>query len=260
MLRILPLFLLLILSGCASQKKITYLQDLPPEYEQILPEKNEIYIHKDDLLSILVNSKDAELAEMFNLPIVNYQVNSGASLTNTSQNRLLGYLVDKDGFIDFPILGKLKVEGMTRSELISFIKEQLIQKGLIKDPIITVQFLNFKVSVLGEVTRPGTFNVSGERFTLLEALSSAGDLTIYGRRDNVKIIRELADRRVVATIDLRKGDIFTSEFYYLQQNDIVYVAPNKARAGQREINQNRTFGTWASVVSVLASIAILIFK
>lgn len=259
-LGILPLILLFALGGCASQKQISYLQNLPVQYEQILPEKQEIVIHSDDLLSVMVNSKDMELAQMFNLPMVNYQINNGTSVVNSGQNRLLGYLVDKEGTIDFPVLGKLKVEGLTRSELTALIKEQLINKGLINDPIVTIQFLNFRVSVLGEVAHPGTFNVASERITLLEALSCAGDLTIYGKRDNIKIIRDMKGKRIVATVDLRKNDILTSEYYYLQQNDIIYVEPNKVKAGQREINQNRTIGTWASIVSVLASIAVLIFK
>lgn len=259
MRRIIPL-ILLVLTGCASQKQVSYLQDIPVNYEQTITQGYDIYIHPDDLLSIMVNSKDPELAQMFNLPMVSYQISNSTTGIGSSTNKMLGYLVDKDGCIEFPILGQLKVEGMTRAELTSFIKGQLIGKGLLNDPIITVQFLNFRVSVMGEVAHPGTFEITSDRITLLEALSRAGDLTIYGKRDNIKIIREVNGKRTVATVDLRSNDILTSPYYYLQQNDIIYVEPNKAKAGQREINQNRSIGVWASIASVLASIAVLVFK
>lgn len=246
--------------SCASQKQISYLQNVPERYEQIIENNYEITIHPDDLLSIMVNSKDTELAQMFNLPMVSFQINNSTTGIGSSQNKVLGYLVDSEGYIDFPFLGKLKVLGLTRTQLTSLIKEQLIGKGLLNDPIVTVQFLNFRISVMGEVSHPGTFDLTSDRITILEALSRAGDLTIYGKRDNVKIIREQNGKRSVATLDLRNDNIFNSPYYYLQQNDIVYVEPNKAKAGQREINQNRSIGTWASIVSVLASISVLIFK
>ncbi len=185
-----PLLLLFLLSSCASQKQISYFQNIPANYEQVLSKNYEVSIHTDDLLSIMVTSKDAELAQMFNLPMVSYQINNSTLGVGNPQNKILGYLVDKDGYIDFPVLGRLKVDGMTRAELTSFIKGQLVGKGLINDPIVTVQFLNFRVSVMGEVARPGTFDITSERITLLEALSRAGDLTIFGKRENVKIIRE----------------------------------------------------------------------
>jgi polysaccharide export outer membrane protein len=128
---------------------------------------------------------------------------------------------------------------------------------LVNDAVVTVQFLNFKVSVMGEVVRPGTFEVDSDRITLLDALSLAGDMTIYGRRDNVRVIREENGERTVAIVDLRSRNLMNSPYYYLKQNDIVYVEPNKARAGQREINQNRSVSTFASILSVLASLASL---
>jgi len=251
-------FVLCILTGCASQKQISYLQNVPENYRQKVTQDYDIRIHTDDLLSIMVNSKDLELVQMFNLPMVSYQI--GSAGYSGGNGGMLGYWVDEKGNIDFPQLGSIKVQGMTRSELTQYIKKQLISRGLINDPIITVQFLNNKVSVIGEVTRPGTFDISNDRITLLDALSRAGDLTIFGRRDNIKVIREENGERIVATLDLRSGDIFESPYYYLQQNDVVYVEPNKVKAGQREINQNRSIGTFASIVSVLISIAVLVFK
>ena len=241
-------------TSCASSKKVVYLQDVVPLKQQDIEQKYEVYIHNDDLLAIMVNSKNPELALPFNMPMVSYQLGSQTA----PQQRVLGYLVDTNGDIDFPILGKLHVAGLTRLQLTDMIKQRLIDEDLIKDPIVTVQFLNYKVSVMGEVNRPGSFNISGDRITLLEAWSMAGDLTIYGRRDRVAVIREKDGKRTILMHDLRSSDIFNSPCYYLQQNDIVYVEPNKAKAGQSEINQNKSVGVWLSAASILVSIASLI--
>ena len=243
-------------TACTSTKKILYLQDVFPLKQQEIEQKYEGIIHIDDLLAIMFNSRDPELALPFNMPMVTYQLGSNS----TGQQRVLGYLVDTNGDIDFPILGKIHVEGLTRMQLTELVKNKLIEGDLIKDPIVTVQFLNFKVSVMGEVGRPGSFTISGDRITLLEALSMAGDLTIYGRRDRVGVIRENNGKRTILFHDLRSAEIFNSPCYYLQQNDIVYVEPNKAKSGQSGINQNNTIGVWVSVISLLTTIAVLIFK
>ena len=247
------LCLIAFLASCSAPKEVLYLQDIASIKEENIDKNYEVIIHKDDLLAILVNSKDPELALPFNMPVVTYQI--GAQ--TTAQQRLLGYLVDQNGDIDFPILGKIHVEGLTRMQVTELIKQKLMSEDLIKDPIVTVQFLNFKVSVMGEVTRLGTFDISGDRITLLEALSMAGDLTIYGRRDRVAVIREKDGKRRILYHDLRSSDIFQSPCYYLQQNDIVYVEPNKAKTGQSRINSNNSVGVWLSAVSVLASITSL---
>lgn len=248
------LLCLMVLSvSCSAPKEVLYLQDINSLKEEDIDKNYEVIIHKDDLLAILVNSKNPELALPFNMPLVTYQIGS----QNPGQQRLLGYLVDQNGNIDFPILGELHVEGLNRMQLTELIKQKLMSEDLIKDPIVTVQFLNFKVSVMGEVARPGTFDISGDRITLLEALSMAGDLTIYGRRDRVAVIREKDGKRRILYHDLRSSDIFQSPCYYLQQNDIVYVEPNKAKTGQSRINSNNSVGVWLSAVSVLASITSL---
>ena len=243
-------------TACTSTKKIIYLQDVVPLKQQEIEQKYDVIIHGDDLLAIMVNSRDPELALPFNMPMVSYQLGSNTG----GQQRVLGYLVDTNGNIDFPILGEIHVEGLTRMQLTELIKNKLIEGDLIKDPIVTVQFLNFKISVMGEVGRPGSFTISGDRITLLEALSMAGDLTIYGRRDRVGVIRENNGKRTILFHDLRSADIFNSPCYYLQQNDIVYVEPNKAKSGQSSINQNNSIGVWVSVISLLTTIAVLIFK
>ena len=188
---------------------MVYLQDVVPLVQQSLEQQYEVIIHADDLLSIVVNSKDPELTMPLNLPVVSYQIGGSAY----GQQRVLGYLVDSQGDIDFPILGKLHVEGLSRRQLTEMIKDRLIKEDLLKDPIVTVQFLNYKVSVMGEVARPGSFSISGDRITLLEALSMAGDLTIYGRRDRVAVIREQNGQRTILFHDLRSSEIFSSPCY-----------------------------------------------
>ena len=177
--------LIVFLTACSAPKEVLYLQDIATIKQEKIEKGYEVKIHKDDLLAIIVNSKDEELALPFNMPLVSYQIGS-----NYNQPRIVGYLVDQNGDIDFPVLGKMHVQGLTRMQLTELIKKKLSEGDLIKDPIVTVQFLNFKVSVIGEVSRPGTFEISGDRITLLEALSRAGDLTIHGRRDRVAVIRE----------------------------------------------------------------------
>jgi len=244
------------LTACTSPKEILYLQDVDPLKEQQIEQKYEVIIHGDDKLSIMVNCKDEELALPFNMPVVTYQV--GGAISGGSQQRVLGYLVNTNGDIDFPILGTLHVEGMTRRQLTDLIKQKLIDGNYIKDPVVTVQFMNFKVSVMGEVQRPGSFNITGDRITLLEALSMAGDLTIYGKRDRVAVIREKDGKRTILYHDLRSSDIFKSPCYYLEQNDIVYVEPNKTRAVQSGINQNNSASVWLASLSVLASLVSVI--
>ena len=252
--QLVSVFFVLLLTACTSSKKILYLQDVQPLKQQDIENQYEVKIHNDDLLAIMVNSKNPELALPFNMPLISYQV----GYQNTYTQRILGYLVDSDGNIDFPILGKIHAAGMTRKELTTYLKQRLIDEDYIKDPVVTVQFLNFKISVMGEVNRPGRFDISSDRITLLEALSKAGDLTIYGRRDRVAVIREVDGVRTILYHDLRSSDIFQSPCYYLQQNDIVYVEPNKAKTGQSRINQNNSVSVWTSVISVLTSIVTLI--
>lgn len=236
-----------LLPSCRTPKDVVYFQDAGQfdYYKDV--DKYEVYIHQDDLLAIMVNSQATEAALPFNLPMASYYVGGDSY----GQQRTLGYLVDSEGNIDFPVLGKIHVEGMTRNRLRELIKTKLIDNGLLKDPIITVNFLNFKVSVQGEVNNPGSFNITGERITLLEALSMAGDLSIYGRRDRVAVIREANGERTIRYHNLTTTDLFRSPYYYLQQNDIVYVEPNKRKIQQSNINQNNSVSVWLSIVSVL---------
>ncbi|WP_321332901.1 polysaccharide biosynthesis/export family protein [uncultured Bacteroides sp.] len=253
------LIVITLFSSCTSQKQISYLQDIQGDYSMKIGQKQDATVQTGDWMSIIISSKDAELAQMFNLPIVSNSI-VGNEIYSGGTNRVSGYLVDENGYIDFPQLGSIKIQGMTLIEISSLIKRKLIDRGYLNDPTVTTQYMNFKISVMGEVAHPGTFSISTGRITLLEALSMAGDLTIFGKRENVKVIREENGIRNVVNMDLRSKKIFNSPYFYLHQNDMVYVEPNKVRAGQREINQNRSIGTFASIISVLISLSVLIFK
>lgn len=248
------LLLILLLTSCAAPEKVLYFQDLDKGLQQNIEQSYEIKIRKDDVLGITVSARNPELAIPFNLPATAYTL----EVKSSSANSQLGYQVDIDGFINFPQLGKIQVEGMTRKELAQYITNQLEQKNLLQDPVVTVTFQNFKVSVLGEVKTPKVINVKSDRITVLEALAEAGDLNIQAKRDRVAIIRESDGKRTVHYLDLRSSDLLQSPYYYLQQNDVVYVEPNNAKTIQSRSTQVTSVGTWVSVFSSIMSVATLI--
>lgn len=242
--------------SCSTPKEITYFQDLQPDVTELsVTDPAEIRIRPKDKLSILVNCQDEKLNELFNL-----RNTSG----NTSGNRIeLGYTVDSRGVIHFPVLGKVKVEGMTREQIAAHLTEQLKGQELIKDPVVTVEFLNLGVDVLGEVNNPGRISISRDNMTLLDALSEAGDLTIFGRRDKVLVLRQEDGRQRVYGVNLCSADqLYSSPVYYLQQNDVVYVEPNDTKSRQSTVNGNtvRSTSFWLSLASFLTSIIVLIAK
>ena len=246
-------------AGCSTTtyQQIDYLQDLNREATLEMKENKGIVIQPQDQLSIIVSSRDPELSAPLNKPSVSYQAGSEVTSTSSSYQRLLGYVVDNEGNIEFPMLGIIHVAGLTRWELQDMIKERIISEGIILDPIITVEYMNFRISVMGEVNSPGTYSVTGDKITLLGALSLARDLTIYGRRDNVTVIREQNGQRSVYKVDLRKSSsLFDSPAYYLQQNDVIYVYPNSVRAGQSTINENyfKSGSFWISLASVAVTV------
>lgn len=251
---------LLLLASCTSTKNIIYLQNADVSKKEPIGQSYEMEIQPDDLLGITVNSLNPELTLPFTLPMITYRQGSSDPLATTGIQQMQGLLVDIDGNINFPVLGAIPVAGLTRMELIDLLQRKLIEGGYISDPIVTVKFLNFKVSVLGEVNRPGTFSLTSDRVSLFDALSMAGDLTIYGTRSKVKVIRENNREREIYNLDLRSSDLFASPAYYLRQNDVVYVEPNRIKAGQSGINQNNSVGVWISVASFLTTIGVLIFK
>lgn len=240
-----------------TYKKINYLQDLDAQTSVQVKESGGIIVRPKDQISIIVSHRSPELAMMFNLMSMNSY--SGGELA-AGQQRNLGYSVDSNGDIDFPVLGRLHVAGLNRWQVAELVKDELEGRNLLKDPVVTVEYLNFQISVLGDVSRPGTFAIKGDKVTLLEALSLAGDLSITGRRDNVRVIREADGRRSVYVLDLRSSEIFNSPAFYLCQNDVVLVTPNEMKAGQSTINENNLKSTafWISLGSFLLSVTSLI--
>lgn len=245
-----------LISSCASSKKVVYFQDVVPGETAIdVATVAPIRIQPEDRLSIIVTTRDEQLADLFNL-----SKGGGQGVSNTNS---LNYTVDSQGFIDFPILGKLKVQNMKREEVATYIKQELINRNLLKDPVVTVNLQNLYVSVMGEVGSPGRINIDKDRMTLLDALTAAGDLTIQGNRTKVMVMRQEGNKQRAYAVDLTSGkDIYTSPVYYLQQNDLVYVEPIPMKARQADVNGNmlHTPGFWMSVVSFLSTFAVLIFK
>ena len=215
----------------------------------------EIKIQPDDLLMIIVSADDPETAIPFNLSTISIPTITNTNLISfRGQESIQYYLVDTSGFIDFPVLGKLKVGGLSRSELMQLLEAKIAK--YIKNPIINIRLMNFKVSVQGEVTQPGTYPINSDRVTLIEAISMAKDLTIYGKRDNVLIIRELNGVKSYNRVDITKADFINSPFYYLAQNDVVYVEPNKTRINGAAVGANT--GVIISVTSLVITLITLI--
>ena len=251
------LLAVIFLASCQSYKKVPYLQDAEViNQAQQLETLYDAKIMPKDLLTIVVSCTNPELAVPFNLVAATPASVSAGNSQTTVQPVLQQYLVDNEGRINFPVLGTLKVGGLTKSQA-----EQLIVMNLkpyIKEtPIVTVRMSNYKISVLGEVTRPGTFTITNEKVNLLEALAMAGDMTVHGVRDNVKLIRETASgKQEIHTLDLNKAETILSPYYWLQQNDVVYVTPNKAKARNSDIGNSTSL--WFSATSILVSLASLL--
>jgi len=263
--KILLFFLpIIFFSSCVSVKQIGYFQDLHHgNTEQKIVQPIDIKIKSMDKISIVVHSHNSELAGMFNLPIISSRVGGISNTYNSSNNGICVYTVDQNGDIDFPVLGKINVAGKKREEIASFIKNELINKNLLKDPIVTVEYNNLYFSVLGEVKNPGRYRIDRDRITLLDAISKAGDLTIYGKRENVLVLREKKGIQYSYEVNLCSSEnVHSSPAYYLQQNDILYIEPNSKQAGQSTVNGNniRSTSFWLSLASVITTISVLIFK
>ena len=249
----------LMLTSCATVKDIAYFQNKVVDEPEAIDKHAGIVIQPKDMLSIVVSSRNPELVAMFNLPVISYQAGS-ETVAGAGQQRLLGYVVDNDGQIDFPVLGPIDVAGLTRWELSELIKKRLLDDGLLTDAVVTVEFMNFKVSVIGEVNSPGTFTIQGDKVTVLQAISLARDLTIFGERENVTVIRERDGQRTMYEINLCDVDLFNSPAYYLQQNDVVYVQPSNVKARQSTTDDKalRMTSIFVSGGSLLVSLASLI--
>jgi len=246
---------LLMLTSYTAYKKVPYLQG--SEYINTAKIETPLYdarIMPKDLLTITINTTDPEAAIPFNLTVATPITANSKSLT--SQAALQQYLVDNNGNVDFPVLGTLHIGGLTKGQAENLIKEKL-KTYLKEDPIVTVRMTNYKISVIGEVASPGTFTITNEKVNIMEALAMAGDMTVYGQRDNVKLIRENAQgRREIIPLDMNDAGIVVSPYYYLQQNDAIYVTPNKTKAKNAGISNGTTI--WFSVVGTLVSLVSLI--
>lgn len=255
------LFLLIgfsiLLASCTTYKSVPYLQNseivnnnnkkMPLYDAQIMPK---------DLLSVTVNASDPQTAAPFNLTIQTPINATSTNINTTTQPALQQYLVNNAGEIDFPVIGRLRIGGLTKSQAEDLIRVKL-EPYLKEIPIVTVRMSNYKISVLGEVNRPGSFTVSNEKVNVLEALAMAGDMTVYGIRNDVKLVREEADgKRQIISLNLNDANLIVSPYYDLKQNDILYITPNKTKARNSDIGNSTNL--WVSATSILVSIASLL--
>ncbi|WP_242928858.1 polysaccharide biosynthesis/export family protein [Pontibacter vulgaris] len=233
-IRLLTLFSLMFLFSC-GKKNLAYFSDLGEkrEYSENITNFSEPKIQPDDLLSISVSSLSSDANVLFNKGVIT-PVNSTNSSVNNQRYGEEGYLVDKNGFIEFPVLGKVKIGGLTKQEAKDKIVSEL--QNYLKRPTATIRFINFRVTVVGEVNKPATFTIPSEKINILEALGMAGDMTQFGKRDNVMIIREEGGVRKMARLNLNTTEAMNSPYFYLHQNDVIYVEPNKARVSQSTVD------------------------
>lgn len=245
---------LLACAGCKAPKDIAYFQDMPEHQAAAVQEVRDIRVQPSNKLVITIKSKDQELTQMLNLT-------PGTQSSSQSPSNSYAYTVDNEGCIDMPMLGKVHVGGMTRPEIGAYIKGQLIGRGIVLDPVVNVEYKDLTFSVLGEVRNPGSFNVTQDRVTLLQALAKAGDLQITGNRTNVSVVRLEGGEEKHYFVDLTNAQsLAQSPVYYIQQDDVVYVEPNAKRKRESRPNGN-TFNTasfWIGITSTIASLTSII--
>lgn len=261
-LTLILLLTLAVFSSCDMQKKVVYLQDVTSNMDLNPALISNIHVQSGDKLSIIVNSRTPELSNLFNLAVPYRYV--GSSNISSAQSQAAFYTVDTNGDIDFPIIGKLHVAGLTRQEISALVKECLISEDLLKDAVVTVEFGNLSFSVMGEVNSAGRYNIEKDQVTLLEALSMARDLTINGDRSNVLVLRTNLDGSQKSyRIDLTNSQsLYNSPAFYIRQHDVIYVQPNMQRARQSNSASN-TFQSpsfWISLSSLACTIILMIQK
>ena len=259
------------LASCATPANIAYFQDAPNDTTLVATKVQPIRLKPMDQISVIVNSRDPQVTAMFNLPYYTTRIGENQTLTSTAgtgssltaSNSISGYTVDNDGYIDFPIIGPVLVADRTREQAAEHIKQLLIESKQIKDPVVTVEFMNLGFSILGEVNRPGRFKIDRDRFTVLDAIGLAGDLTINGERENVTLIRHDGKKDHVYKLNLlNTRQLYSSPAFYIQQGDIIYVTPNDKRRREATINGNNVRSTsfWISLASLATSVALLIVR
>jgi len=245
-----PIVLLLLISSC-SVKKIVYFNDLPADTTRILKQAaafTEPVIQSDDILNITIQTLDPLTAAVANQSMA-VQAVGASSATNVGSQVISGFLVGKDGYVHMALIGKVAVKGLTTYQARERITELATQ--YYKDPTVQVRFANFKVTVLGEVTRPATYTVPNEKVTIFDALGLAGDLTIYGKRENVLLVRDQGKEKELVRLNLNDSDVFQSPYFYLRQNDVIYVEPGKAKAAANNAARTQTFAILGSIISLL---------
>lgn len=247
------LVLTLLATACVSKKDIIYFQNDEIDQSKVSNSYKTI-IKPDDLLQITITALDTEAVRPFNLAAVTYSTSSNSAIGVAQQQN---YLVDSNGEIDFPVIGKLKIGGLSREEFIAMLKQKL-DPDYIKNPNINVRLANYKISVLGDVRVPGSYTIPNERITILEALALAGDLNISAERRDILVQREEDGKKVEYNVDLLSKNIFTSPIYYLQQNDVVYVKPNYARIQSASSNSNTSL--FISVSGLIITIVSLLIR
>ncbi|MCF0211178.1 MAG: polysaccharide biosynthesis/export family protein [Bacteroidales bacterium] len=241
------------LASCSSTKDIRYFQNAENGKTTAVSHPIAIKVKAGDKLSIVVNSKNPELAALYNLPIQSVRLGSGGVISGNSQSVSV-YTVDSEGNIDFPVLGKINVLDKTRSEIADIVKQALISNQLVNDPVVIVEYSEMYVSMLGEIAHPGRYTINKDNVTVLDAIGMAGDLTIYGKRDSIQVLRTTDAGQTMYVVNITNLDsLLSSPAYYLQQNDVVYVQPNATRERQSTVNGNniRSTSFWISLGSFL---------
>lgn len=247
MKKFIPLLILfLLVISCKTKDDVVYFNGIDSKDNIIGIDSYSPTYHIDDELIIIVSAIDSEAARPFNLMAVSYS--EDVRYASVGRERLQSYIIDPEGNIDFPVLGKVKIAGLNREQATDLFVNKL--KDYIKEPIVNIRTLNYKITVLGEVARPGTYTATNERITLIEALGMAGDLTIYGERENVLVIQDYDGKKTFTRVNLKSKDLFDSPAYYLSQNDVVYVEPNKTQA--------RASGIGASTGVIFSSLGVII--
>lgn len=257
-------------ASCSTPKDVAYFQDASALNGMATQAEQQLRLRPEDKINIVVNSSNPMLEQQFTLTTANTSRTLGPAIvarstagSSSGNTQVMAYTVDEQGTIDFPVLGKISVGGKTRKDVAQYIKQRLIDRELVSDPIVTVEYVNMGVNVLGEVSHPGRIDITKDHFTIVDALSYAGDMTINGNRRNILVARQVEGANQVYTLDMTNmQSVLTSPAYYLQQNDLVYVSPNNKR--KREANATgNTFNSpsiWISIASLLTTITALILK
>ena len=252
-----------ILSACTASRNVPYFQDATQSSVK-LQQPEAIKFRPKDKISVIVNCKDPQLTALFNLPYISQRIGttSGTLLASTN-DKVAGYTIDENGEIDFPVIGKVKVEGLTRSQVAEKIRNEIESQNQAKDPVVTVDYMNLSISIMGEVARPGRYYIEKDEVTIVEALSMAGDLNIQGKRRNVLLLRNVDGEEKAYNVDLCSiSQTVSSPAYYIQPDDVIYVEPTRMRKRQSTVNGNNLVSTsfWISVSSLVATIVNIVLN